>query len=431
MQTFDPTDAERLDRGWPHLIELGSRSSKKSSAERAAALITRVDPPGSAVWTPAVARAYLRGHGLGVSKPKPAQLAAMDGELDWAEGELASCLGAWLRKDRYWFHFEQLLLAAEALEGASAVIGAVCDWLESATPARWGKGGLSTFFGKARTTPGCVAFLVGFPLLRVGVDAPERERLRSVRDGGPEGSTVRGLLDLVLDGGDAARRHGVRHLFGLHFAGDDPALIREVSATDRKHASLSPRFAWLGGPEVLLHFIERVDAGLPSHYQSRAVDELGIFAVPEVLPLMAALAGKKRTERKALAWFEKHAEFVLEHRAVLEATTNGPEILGMLGAPLPEEPPRLSGPELQVALGKLLRETAAALADGADPVAALSRALTQYTELRAQADLDPDPRAGHFFMLDGTADVGPLPELLELDESGAESLFGAFERVEA
>lgn len=430
IRTFDPADAERLATGWPHVRAFSNAKSKKSPEERASAVIGRVDPPASVAWSREVAQAYLRGHALRIGKHSAADLTTLRGSEPLDDAELAACLAGWLGKGRYWFHFENALLLAEQLVGSAKVVDLVCDWLDARSASGWKGGHLDSMFATARTTPHCIGLLVGFPLLRVPADAPQRARLTEIRDAGPADTTLRQLLDLVLDGGAAARRLGVRRLQALHFAGDDPQLITEVSANDPLFSTLTPRFPWLGGRPVLAHFATRMAGSLPAYFMGRAVDEFGVFAEPEVLPLMAALANHKRTASRATKWFAAHADFVAQHQAALAEVPNGDEILrslGNVGSAPPPEPKSLTREQLEAELGALLQRTADTYRSTSDKVVCLKKALREYDELRSLAGLDPDERAGHFFMLDGTSQVGPLPELLSLDEAGSEELADAFD----
>ncbi|MCB9679674.1 MAG: hypothetical protein H6737_31495 [Alphaproteobacteria bacterium] len=423
--------ATALREGWPHQRALVTAKSKKSPEERAAAVIGAVDPV-SVAWTQEVALAYLRGAHLGRKKPTPAELERMKGPEALGADELDAVLDAWGASRPYWFHLEHLVLLAEALVGADATVSAIARWLERRSPRGWGADAIGTTFGNAMTTPASLAFLVGFPLMRATDPAARRDELEAVRAKGPVGSTASLLLGLVLDGAGAARAAGVRHLFGLHFV-DDADLIREISSTDRMYSSLSPRFAWLGGPEVLGHLVERARTGLPPWYATRAVDELGVFAAPETVDLLAVLASKSKSKSAALKWFAAHADFADTHRDRWASTPAAAEIAGVLGgAPAPKPAKKLGLTELRARTADLLRATAAAWRAAPDPaarVACLRDATREYADLCALAGLDPDPRAGHVFCVDGAGDAPPVPEILGLDGDATDAFCDAFDEA--
>ena len=309
---FRAEDAEALAEGWPHVRALRTSGSKKPAAARAARVLTKVDPV-NVVWTREVALAFLRGHGLGFRTPKQAQLEAIDADSPLDERGFVAILEGWTRRDRYGFHYEHLVLLGEALLGPDACVRAICTWLEGLSrKRRAAKTSPRLLFVRALTEPLVVAYWVGFPLGRAEDPAPLRARLEAFRSGCPEGSSLAGLLGLVLAGAETVERLGLDVLAVCHFV-DDPAVVRRCSAASRRYASLSPRFIWLGGAPVLDDFAERARAGLPSWYQSRAVEELGVFAEPEVLPVMAALAERKRMQKAAHRWFADHAGFARRH----------------------------------------------------------------------------------------------------------------------
>ena len=410
MRTFTESQQRALQSGWPHLREIEEVRSKKTPAERAAAVIDRVDPPGAVSWDEGAARAFLRAHRLTAGRVRDKDVAALDAESPLTAEEYVELLGAWGRKDRYGFVFEEVVLLGEALLGPDVAVQAVCDWVDGLSRSRRSKAEpAGRMFGGALTSPDFMAYLVGFPALRAAASA--RDRLAGTRDALPDGGRLRALLDLVLDGADAARAHRIDRLQGLHFAGDDPTLMLEVSARDRKHASLTPRLAWLAGPASLEHYAERMSSGLPAWYQGQAVEHFGVFAEPEVLPLMSALAGRSRTKRKALSWFAEHADFVGVHQQIAASLPEYDAIVDALGGDLPDPPPPLDQDGLDDALAALLDETAAALREGQDPLPVLRGALREHTDLRARADLGPDPRAAHFFTVDGVNDGGLMERL--------------------
>ncbi|MEZ4321676.1 MAG: hypothetical protein R3F61_29650 [Myxococcota bacterium] len=431
METFQPSVVTDLRQGWPHRRELVTAKSKKSPEERAAAVIGAIDP-GSATWTREVALAYLRGAHLGRTKPTPDGLARMQGPDSLGPDELDAVFDAWQKSRPYWFHLEHLVLLTEALVGPDATVSAIARWLGRAGTVAWGREDLGTLFGNAMTIPASIAFLVGFPLLRAADPSARRAELEAVREAGPAGSTAVLLLGLVLDGAPAARAARVRHLFGLHFV-DDPELIREISMKDRMYASLTPRFPWLGGPEVLAHYVERARTGLPPWYATRMVEELGVFAVPEVVDLLAVLATKSKSKSAALKWFAAHADFADTHRERWVSTPGAAEIDAVLaGAPAPAAPKRLSQTDLRARTADLLRATAGAwraAPDRAAQVACLREATRAYADLCALAGFDPDPRAGHVFCVDGAGDALPVPEMLGLDVAGTEAFCDAFDEA--
>lgn len=310
LPTFTTEQSEALARGWPHVITLVD--SAVEPVPLAVELLKRVDSK-SVRWSRPLAEAYVRGHGVGAGKPSGKALAAMEGPpLDAAA--FAELLPLWLRRDRYRFQWTWLLLAAEALIGPDAVVDGVVDLFAGFTTRRWTAERPAMLFKRALTSPAYLGYAVGFPLLRAGAD--RRAALAAVAERGPEGSSGRVALELALHGATAAQAHGIDLLAALHFADDQPDYLRSCSAHARLDASLSPRFAWLGGTPVLKDFARRFDTRVPPHQASELVGQFGVFATPEVLPVMLALVRASRSRRKALAWFDAHEGFAAEHEAV-------------------------------------------------------------------------------------------------------------------
>ncbi|MCA9489697.1 MAG: hypothetical protein KC621_07225 [Myxococcales bacterium] len=425
-------DQQRLEQGWPHVRTLETVTSKKSAAERAAGVLTKVDP-SSMVWTPEVARAFLRGHHLRARNPTPADLAAMAGAEELDADEFLALLPKWAARARYQFVFEHVVLLAEALLGADAVVEAVARWLGSLPPSGWGPPLLAASFSAALTDPHMMAYYVGYPALRASPRA--RERLAEVRDAAPSGTLGARLLDLVLGGADAVRRNGgLRELAACAFVTDDPALVASISSSDRRFASLSPRFVWLGGASVIDDFVARAETGLPPWYLARCVAELGVFAEPAVVRLVGVLAGKKKAESAALGWVREHAAFVDANLDQLEGLPATDAIrAAVAGAPIPEPAPTLTRDELASGTDALIEETArrwSAVEGRTERIGVLREAQAAYADLMASAGFPPNPRAGHVFCVDGGRRAAALPTILGLDLEATMELLELWDAAE-
>jgi len=227
----------------------------------------------------------------------------------------------WCTRSRYWFVVEHVVLLLEALIGTDAAFTAIVDVLERAESSAWRGHDVGGLFGNALTHPThAMGFLVGFLLLRTH-DEGLRARLVALHAGGRPRTTLHMCLDLALNGAEAVRRAAPQHLFAAHFVTDDAEVVQSLSASAFMHASLSPRFAWLGGPAVHADFVRRAEArgGVPAPRAKQFIDEFGTIRSPQTVALMMVMAKRKATRKRTLAWFEAHRTYVNEHRDQVDA----------------------------------------------------------------------------------------------------------------
>lgn len=307
--SFDDAQDAAYALGWPHVrrIEHGASPARIEEGVTAAREILReVDPPWFASRSEAMCLAYVRGVSVTpqADPPEAATQMARGGPLDDAELELL--LDRWLVRGLYWFQIEELVLSLEALLGSDAAGAKIAARIGRMRLARGPD--LGSFFGNARTEARQAAlFCLGFVALRSEPTRTALEQLRREASGPP-----REVLDLVLGGADACRRHGVRHLFAASFAGDDPGYLAELSATERFDSSLTPRFPYLGGEAVLAHYVARARHRIPPYAAVRFVEQFGTIRHPLTIELMGVLATRKTPREHALAWLREHADYVDE-----------------------------------------------------------------------------------------------------------------------
>lgn len=298
--------------GWPHVRRI-EREVGEGEIDRevhaAREILRNVDPPWFPQRSDAMCLAYVRGVDVTPRADPPEAAATMARRDALEDAEIDDLVDRWLRRDRYWFQIEELVLALEALLGSDAAGTRMIAGL--ARRARDEPDDVGRLFGNALATSAhAMLFCLGFVALR---SEATRSAIAELRDGA-RGAT-RMVADLVVDGAEGCRRHAVRHLFAASFAGDDPEYLRSLSAGERFHSSLTPRFAYLGGEPVLAHYVARARRGIPPYAALRFVAQFGTIRHPLVIELMGILASKKTPRRSALAWLREHRDFVDAHPA--------------------------------------------------------------------------------------------------------------------
>ncbi len=328
LSFFSAQQEVEYAKGWPHVREVKKR---KETGERALKTVMNVlestDPVYFATWPRLAAIKFVRASGKNSSgKLTRSVKTALARENPLAPEELDKMVATFLKPGvtRHQHHVEEFILLLEAFYGTETVLEALLARFEKFKHRQWEIGNpKQNIFGisLAEVVP-VMAFLMGFLLHRA---APKRKmelirRTLAVRDRVPHGTATRRSLDLVLGGGEAARRLGMCRLAACHFVLDDPDLIQRLSADDRSHTALSPRFIYLGGVDLLEDYVRRTTS-LPRWATQRFIDQFGTIKHPTVIEMIAILASKKATRPPALKWFEEHAEFSAPHLQRLSRTS--------------------------------------------------------------------------------------------------------------
>jgi len=134
-----------------------------------------------------------------------------------------------------------------------------------------------------------------------------RSRAENVLKRSPSDWPLHVAIDLALHGGEAVRNNRLRALCACHHVTDDPQLVRQLSQHDEHVLSLSPRFVFLGGHDMLDHYAERAKA-LPRWIVLRFAEEFATIKHPKVVPIMLTLSQKKTAKDVPMKWFVENEE---------------------------------------------------------------------------------------------------------------------------
>jgi len=331
---FSSGQKAKFERGWPHVREVARKPEMGTKAlETAKEVLDSTDPIYLKKWPRLAAIKYVRASGKNsTGKLTRTVKTALSRENSLEPEELDKMLSTYLRMgvSRYQHQVEEFVLLLEAFYGTETALDAILSRFERFQHRQWELGQpKQNIFGiaSAEVVP-VVAYQMGFLLHRV---APKRKldfvrRTLALRDRVPSGTATRRSLELVLGGGEAARRLGMCRLAACCFVMDDPELIQRLSVDDRSHTALSPRFVYLGGAELLEDYIRRTSS-LPRWATQRFIDQFGTIKHPTIVEMMAILAAKKATRAPSLKWLAAHGDYSVTHLRHL-ATTGGKSASG-------------------------------------------------------------------------------------------------------
>ncbi|GAC1543229.1 MAG: hypothetical protein NVS3B10_07490 [Polyangiales bacterium] len=337
--------------GWPHLRRLVDKHKlDKKPEETAKAVLDDPEPPSQfgVEWpreaASRVVRAFVEspkssGWDAAISKPGPIDAAGARLLVDRALSP------ATIRPQLQTADF---LLLLEAIVGTETVTDAVLSKFERYQPKDWLADTLRHAFFTAMVTPAAltVAYHLGFLLQRLpdSLRKKFRARAEAVLKAAPPGRPLHVAFDLALHGGEAVRRNRVKALCACHHVVDDPSLVRQLAQHDEHALSLSPRFVYLGGIELLDHFSERAKS-LPRWSVYRFAEEFSTIRHPKMVPIMLTLSQKKLAKDLPFKWFLDTAETTKPLVAEL-AIRKSPQgeaaraILDQLKAYKPPPPPK-------------------------------------------------------------------------------------------
>lgn len=321
---FTAADDRLFALGWPNVrfVSLEHRDERDPPVA-AGRLLGGSALPRTWTWGHRTAERFVRALGASsifeispMSKElRPEALEALWTEAPLEPGEVAGLLSARMGGDVAGVPegaMGTFVLLLEALVGTEVVASAIVELLEAMGPGML----LAGVSG-----PAAITWQLGFLLLRlpVGVATNVRERLHGVLESvwaqyphtraGFSGHSHARSLHLILGGGAAAERSSDRSPRWYVFTADDPALVRRRVAVNRGPWPLDARVAWLGGAQVLRHFLRDWSKLRSADDQLWFVRQVAPLKAPEMLPLMLELATRSQVRAEAQAWFAAHREF--------------------------------------------------------------------------------------------------------------------------
>jgi hypothetical protein len=212
--------------------------------------------------------------------------------------------------------YEQIA-TLEALVGTLPLLETVTNAVEALPPvALTGRGGRALY-----------ASWLGFALLRVPVEASlaYRSRLQAVLEKVDFKKPVycfASELDRALNGAEALRRHHSPFGPAALYVHDAPDVVKAHVLAETIDVTLQPdaRLAFLGGDEVIDHYVKHWKKVKDVDYLRAAIEQFGRIRSVKALTFILELSAASKAKKEALAWLVEHAE---RARPFLETTASG------------------------------------------------------------------------------------------------------------
>jgi len=300
--------------GWPHLRRLVDKHKlDKKPEETARAVLDDPDPPSQfgVEWPRETASRIVRAfpesprsneHDAALAKPGPITPDEARALVDRVVNTTAV---------RPQLQTADFLLLLEAIVGSDVAADVVLSKFERWQAKDWTADTLRHAFLTAMVAPVALTagYYLGFYLLRVSDPMKKKMRARATAllKRSPPDWPVHVAIDLALHGGEAVRNNRLRALCACHHVTDDPQLLRQLAQHDEHVLSLSPRFVYLGGYDMLDHYAERAKA-LPRWIVLRFAEEFATIKHPKNVPIMLTLSQKKTAKDVPIKWFLENEE---------------------------------------------------------------------------------------------------------------------------
>jgi hypothetical protein len=300
--------------GWPHLRRLVDKHKlDKKPEETARGVLDDPDPPSQfgVEWpretAARIVRAFVESHksnewDAALAKAGPITPEEAKTLVDRVVNTVAV---------RPQLSTADFLLLLEAHVGSDVATDVLLSRFERWQLKDWTADTLRHAFLTAMVAPVALTagYYLGFFLLRVSEPMKKKLRARAetLLKRSPADWPVHVAIDLALHGGEAVRNNRLRALCACHHVVDDPQLVRQLAQHDEHVLSLSPRFVFLGGHDMLDHYAERAKA-LPRWIVMRFAEEFATIKHPKNVPLMLTLSQKKTAKDVPIKWFVENEE---------------------------------------------------------------------------------------------------------------------------
>jgi hypothetical protein len=300
--------------GWPHLRRLVDKHKlDKKPEETARGVLDDPDPPSQfgVEWPRETAARIVRAF---AESPKSNEWDAALAKAGPITPEEARALVDRVVNTvavRPQLSTADFLLLLEAHVGSDVATDVLISRFERWQLKDWTADTLRHAFLTAMVAPVALTagYYLGFFLLRVSDPMKKkfRSRAETLLKRSPPDWPVHVAIDLALHGGEAVRSNRLRALCACHHVVDDPQLVRQLAQHDEHVLSLSPRFVFLGGHDMLDHYAERAKA-LPRWIVMRFAEEFGTIKHPKNVPIMLTLSQKKTAKDVPIKWFVENEE---------------------------------------------------------------------------------------------------------------------------
>jgi hypothetical protein len=406
VETFTPEQAELLARGYPHLVLLEEGHPHDAAPGKAAAEVHDANDPVYGVrWPQNTALCYVLGfvpeHGSPTGKR-----AKIEPRQPTVEEARAICAHLMLDlKFAYPFHVSGAIYILEAALGTEPIL----DALIAAYEALAARAPCAADAPKYMLRDASEA--LGFLLHRAPAvaAAPARARLQALlQQVGARDVPAFDALKLVLGGPSALAESSYTWIPPTSWLfSDDPAFVEKAIRTAKGAVDVDVQAVWRGGEAVLgllAKYVKKVPrAGVPG-----AVEALGMFRTPAVVPLLELLAVKKGGEA-AQAWLDEHAASLgptaggrsAPAQAALAQTKGAPAVSQRAAAKSKKPTARVIEAAFDELTDTLVAELTQTRGDSAAEEAALQSAADRYIEIRGWSDTSGAAYLTHFFCADG------------------------------